>query len=64
MAENLNTLEINETLKQLLSEVKGQKQELNSLKEEVRGTSVSVSSEVKKLYVHVFTPHKLIFHTI
>ena len=49
MAENLNTLEINETLKQLLSEVKGQKQELNSLKEEVRGTSVSVSSEVKKL---------------
>ena len=37
MAENLNTLEINETLKQLLSEVKGQKQELNSLKEEVRG---------------------------
>ena len=49
MAENLNTLEINETLKQLLSEVKGQKQELNSLKEEVRGASVSVSSEVKKL---------------
>ena len=49
MAENLNTLEINETLKQLLSEVKGQKQELNSLKEEVRGTSVSVSSEVQKL---------------
>ena len=50
MAENLNTLEINETLKQLLSEVKGQKkQELNSLKEEVRDTSVSVSSEVKKL---------------
>ena len=49
MAENLNTLEINEPLKQLLNEVKGQKQELNSLKEEVRGTSVSVSSEVKKL---------------
>ena len=49
MAENLNTLEINETLKQFLSEVKRQKQELNSLKEEVRGTSVSVSSEVKKL---------------
>ena len=49
MAEKLNTLEINKTLKQLLSEVKGQKQELNSLKEEVRGTSVSVSSEVKKL---------------
>ena len=47
MVENLNTLEINETLKQLLSEVKGQKQEMNSLKEEVRGTSVSVSSEVK-----------------
>ena len=49
IAENVNTFEINETLKQLLSEVKGQKQELNSLKEEVIGTSVSVSSKVKKL---------------
>ena len=46
--ENLNQNNINGALKEILSELKGQKRELNSLKDEVRENSLS-SGELKKL---------------
>jgi hypothetical protein len=45
--ENLNQNNINGALKEILSELKGQKRELNSLKDEVRENSLS-SGELKK----------------
>jgi hypothetical protein len=56
--ENLNStenensspaLDINETLKLVLVELRDSKADLKSLKDEVRGNSASVVSEVKKL---------------
>ena len=47
-SNNENQSDINGALKEILSELKGQKRELNSLKEEVRENSLS-SGELKKL---------------
>ena len=41
--------DLHSTLKELESELRGQKREISSLKEEVRGNSVTVSTEVKNL---------------
>ena len=46
---NSNNADINSSLKKLLLELRSQKGEINSLKEELRGNSQSVASEVKKL---------------
>ena len=46
---NSNNADINSSLKELLLELRSQKGEINSLKEELRGNSQSVASEVKKL---------------
>ena len=46
---NSNDADINSNLKELLLELHGQKGEINSLKEKIRGNSLSVASEVKKL---------------
>jgi hypothetical protein len=45
---NTERVDISNTLKELLSVVREQKSELSSLKEEVRGSTVSVASEVKE----------------
>ena len=44
-----NNTDINNNLRELLLELHSQKTEINSLKEELRGDSLSVASEVKKL---------------
>jgi hypothetical protein len=46
---NTEKVDISNALKELLSVVREQKSELSSLKEEVRGNTASVASEVKKL---------------
>ena len=46
--EQLLYTEINATLTNILSELKGQKRELSSIKEDVRENCLSVSSDVKK----------------
>ena len=48
MADN-SISDLHSTLKKLVSELRGQNHEISSLKEEVRGNSVTVSTEVKKL---------------
>lgn len=47
--DNLSSGDINNNIKELLLEVRSQRSEINSLKEEVRGASQSVASEVKKI---------------
>ena len=50
--ENLNNTgntDINTNLRELLVELRSQKTEINSLKDKIRGNSLSVASEVKKL---------------
>ena len=47
MADN-QISDLHSTLKELVSELKGQKRDISSLKEEVRGNSVTVSTEIKK----------------
>jgi len=42
-------MDLNSSIRELLVEVREQKREISSLKEEVRGNSLSVRSEVKKL---------------
>ena len=41
--------DINNNIRELLLELRSQRSEINSLKEEVRGASQSVASEVKKI---------------
>ena len=48
MAEN-QTSELNSTLKELITELRGQKREISALKDELRENSVNVTTEVKKL---------------
>ena len=48
MAEG-DSSDLNSTIRELIGELKGQKEELSSLRQEVRGQSVNVASEVKKL---------------
>ncbi|XP_053398105.1 uncharacterized protein LOC123553335 [Mercenaria mercenaria] len=40
--------DLKDDIKELIGEIRGQKHDLNALREEVRGISLSVSSEVKK----------------
>ena len=49
--DQLPYTEINATLTNILSELKGQKRELSSLKEDVRENCLAVSSDVKKLKI-------------
>ncbi|XP_053381190.1 uncharacterized protein LOC123554984 [Mercenaria mercenaria] len=44
-----NRTDINQTLNLVLEQLKSQKEELSSLRDDVKGTSLSVSSEVKKI---------------
>ena len=41
--------DLNSNVKELLFELRSQKTEINLLKEEIRGSTLSVASEVKKL---------------
>ena len=50
MANNQNS-DLNSTLQELITELRGQKREISSLKDELRENSVNVSSEVKKLKI-------------
>ena len=47
--DSSSTGDINRNIRELLLEVRNQRSEINSLKEEVRGASQSVASEVKKI---------------
>ena len=49
--DQLPYTEINATLTNILSELKGQKRELSTLKEDVRENCLAVSSDVKKLKI-------------
>lgn len=50
--------DLNNTIRELIGELKGQKEEISSLRNEVRGQSVNVSSEVKKLKTETETKWK------
>ena len=47
--DSSSTGDINRNIRELLLEVRNQRSEINSLKEEVRGALQSVASEVKKI---------------
>lgn len=48
-SESTNNSDINNNIKELLSELREQRQDINSLKDEVRENSLSVNSDVKRL---------------
>ena len=48
-SDSSSTGDINRNIQELLLEVQNQRSEISSWKEEVRGTSQSVASEVKKI---------------
>ena len=57
--DQLPYTEINATLTNILSELKGQKRELSSLKEDVRVNCLSVSSDVKRDLVWKYEGNKI-----
>ena len=48
--DSSDTVSLNSTIRELIGEQKGQKEEISSLRQEVRGQAVNVSSEVTKFY--------------